>query len=106
MLKYNEPRILEELSALPNFARVAFAAACAERQMADYARVATNLDAFKTVASALDSIWNELMGVPMHHETVTRHLADCMSAMAEPESKEALRTDVQYHRWPMLFAQS
>ena len=93
MLKYDEPKILDELGALPNFARVAFAAACAERQMADYARVATNLDTFKSVASALDCIWNELLGVPTRDETLTRHLSECMSALPQPESPEGQDTD-------------
>lgn len=93
MLNYDEPKLIKSLKTLPNYARVAFAAACAERQMAHYARVTTKSDGLDLVASALDSIWNELMGAPTSDETFRRHLADCMSAMPEPESEEAIATE-------------
>ena len=52
MTQFDRPGTLEKLDALPRFARVAFAAACAERQMASYAQMTTNLDAFRSVSSA------------------------------------------------------
>jgi len=93
MIKYDEQKLIRSLEVLPNFARVAFAAACAERQMADYARVTRKSDGFGSVVAALDSIWSELMGAPTRDDIFRRHLAVCMSAMAEPESPEAMETD-------------
>jgi hypothetical protein len=93
MLDYDESRLMESLENLPKYAKVAFAAACAERQMANYARVTRKSDSFELVASALDPVWNELMGVATSDQTVRYHLADCMSALAEPDSQEAMDTD-------------
>jgi hypothetical protein len=61
--------------------------------MANYARVNTKPGGFDLVASALDSIWNELMGAPTSDETFRRHLANCMSATSEPETEEAIATE-------------
>jgi uncharacterized protein YjaG (DUF416 family) len=93
MIHYDEPKLIRSLETLPNYARVAFAAACAERQMANYAGVNTKPDGFDLVASALDSIWNELMGAPTSDEAFRHHLANCMSAMSEPETEEAIATE-------------
>jgi uncharacterized protein YjaG (DUF416 family) len=81
MLKFDEPQLLDALRRLPNYARVGFAAACAERQVSSYARfnALTKEGDPASITAALDSIWDDLTGKVALEELLKQHLERSMS---------------------------
>jgi uncharacterized protein YjaG (DUF416 family) len=80
MLSYNEPQLVQRLSALPSILQVAFAAACAERLFPAYGvfcRSAGRGDE-ATLREVLDRVWDHLLGNKMTVDQVQDALARCM----------------------------
>jgi uncharacterized protein YjaG (DUF416 family) len=90
ILRYDEKEVLSRLQKLPNRLRVAFAAACAERQLPSYlsfsrATLQGNPDA---LARALGGLWNELEGEPRLDTRVRQDLDTCMSLLPDDDGTD------------------
>jgi uncharacterized protein YjaG (DUF416 family) len=83
ILNYDEKELYRKLEALPNRFRVAFAAACAERQALNYLRFskATGQGAPERVASALRRLWDDLKGATAADTDLKTQLDVCMSLL-------------------------
>ena len=64
ILHFDKSALIAQLDRLPNRLRVAFAAACAERQLPNYARFseATGEESPKRLEDTLRRVWDDIEG--------------------------------------------
>jgi uncharacterized protein YjaG (DUF416 family) len=90
MLRYDEKALTSQLERLPNRLRVAFAAACAQRQVPNYIRFSQvakqgNPD---TLIRALGCIWDDLEGRAATDGQLQRQRDACMSLLPDEEQDD------------------
>jgi len=87
MLRDDEEELWRQLERLPNRLRVAFAAACAERQIPNYFRFskAAGHGNLNILIGALNCLWDELQGKPAPETQLQQQLDSCMSLLPDPE---------------------
>jgi uncharacterized protein len=87
ILRRDEKELWRQLERLPNRLRVAFAVACAQRQVPSYVRFSKvarqgNPDA---LIGALSCLWDELQGKPVAERQLREQLDSCMSLLPDPD---------------------
>ena len=96
-LRFDEPALVRLLAELPNEARVAFAALCAERQLPNYERFSSRSGSGDPDAlrEALVSIWEDLQGRKASSDELESALDRCMDQMPSEEhsSEESAYAD-------------
>jgi uncharacterized protein YjaG (DUF416 family) len=87
ILHHDEKELWRQLERLPNRLRVAFAAACAQRQVANYVRfsTATGQGNPNILIGALSRLWDVLQGDPTTTRQLQQQLDSCMSLLPDPE---------------------
>jgi uncharacterized protein YjaG (DUF416 family) len=90
ILRYDQKELVARLRILPNRLRVAFAAACAERQFPNYVHFSArtrqgNPDA---LAGALGRLWDDLEGKPASDDQLRQNLDTCMSLLPDEDSAD------------------
>lgn len=92
-LHFDEPKLVRFLAQLPTEARVAFAALCAERQLANHERFSSRSRSGDTgvLREALVSIWEDLQGRKIGADELGSTLDRCMNQLPNEEdgSEEA-----------------
>lgn len=83
ILRFDANALIAQLERLPNRLRVAFAAACAERQLPNYFRFseATRQGNPELLASALRYLWEDIEGRPVDSIELKACLDTCMSLL-------------------------
>lgn len=92
MLRFDQEQVLGQLGRLTSRLRVAFAAACAERQLPNYVRFATATEKGNPdlLARALASVWDDLEGRPVSDREFQQQLDSCTSLLPSDEEKFAV----------------
>lgn len=87
MLRFEEIKLAQKLGQLANGARVAFAAACAQRLSASYAKFSTQTGRGDEVAlnGILTRLWNDLNGSQMSDEDLDAMIAACMELVPKED---------------------
>ncbi len=88
ILRHDENKLWAQLGQLPSRLRVAFAVACAQRQVPNYVRfskVAGQGDATALIR-ALSRLWDELEGSAAAKGLLQQQLDSCMSLLPDPEN--------------------
>lgn len=85
MLKFEETRLLREITQLPVPARVAFGAACAERLLPSYERFwrKTGEGDFAALSKMLCSLWDDLSGNTMSGKEIKNRIDASMQLIPE-----------------------
>jgi uncharacterized protein YjaG (DUF416 family) len=83
ILRFDKNALTAQLQELPNRLRVAFAAACAERQLPNYFRFseATGRGSPERLATALRCVWDDIEGRPAGSTELKDCLDTCMSLL-------------------------
>jgi uncharacterized protein YjaG (DUF416 family) len=83
ILRYDEAELVQRLQTLPNRLRVAFAAACAERQLPNYLSfsVATGQGHPSTLTEALDLMWDDSQKKGAAGVGFSERLEECMDLL-------------------------
>jgi uncharacterized protein YjaG (DUF416 family) len=86
-LRFDERELQARLKQLPNKLRVAFAAACAERQLPNYANFsrATGVGDPIRLAGALGRVWDDIEGRTVTDNELQKQLDTCMSLLPDDE---------------------
>ncbi len=89
VLRHDEKVLWSQLERLPDRLRVAFAAACAQRQVPNYVRFskAARRGRPDILIGALNCLWDDLLGRQATEPNLRRQLDACMSLL--PEEQEA-----------------
>ncbi len=87
ILRHDEKELWRQMERLPNRLRVAFAVACAQRQVPNYVRFSKvagqgNPD---VLIGALSCLWDELQGKHAAEGQLQQQLDSCMSLLPDPE---------------------
>jgi uncharacterized protein YjaG (DUF416 family) len=87
ILSFDEKALLAQLRRLPNQLCVAFAAACAQRQLPNYASFAkvTGTGNPALLAKALTCVWEDIGGNSAAHVELREKLNSCMSLLPKDE---------------------
>jgi uncharacterized protein YjaG (DUF416 family) len=87
ILRFDEKALLAQLRRLPNQLCVAFAAACAERQLPNYASFSkvTGTGNPNLLAKALIRIWQDIEGNSATRVELLKKLNSCMSLLPKDE---------------------
>jgi uncharacterized protein YjaG (DUF416 family) len=87
MLEFDERQLKIDLASVPKEARVAFAAACAERLAPAYKRFAeiSGRGAPDLLSSILARLWADLQGVPMTVAESNANIRHCMALVPTEE---------------------
>src|SRR5258708_21682150 len=87
ILRFDAIALLAQLERLPNRLRVAFAAACAERQLPNYFRFseATGQGNPEVLVAALRFLWKDIEGRPVGSIELKDCLERCMSLLPEED---------------------
>jgi uncharacterized protein YjaG (DUF416 family) len=90
ILQHDEDALRRQLERLPRRLRVAFAAACAERQMPNYFRFskATGRGTPECLVSALDDLWEDIEGRSVAERKLRTQLDLCLSLFPEEEQSD------------------
>lgn len=82
-LQFDKSALIAQLERLPNRLRVAFAAACAERQLPNYIRYskASGEGSPERLASALRRVWEDIDGAPAGSAELKACLDTCLSLL-------------------------
>ena len=83
ILQFDKSALIAQLERLPNRLRVAFAAACAERQLPNYIRFskASGEGSPERLASALLRVWEDIDGAPAGSAELKACLDTCLSLL-------------------------
>jgi len=95
ILRFDERALLAELGRLPNHLRVAFAGACAERQLPNYvsfSKLAGTGNA-NLLAKILICIWEDIEGKSASDDELRQKLNSCISLLPNDEAN-ALKQQV------------
>jgi uncharacterized protein YjaG (DUF416 family) len=92
--RFDEPELKAQLDRLPREHRAAFAAACAERLFPAYKRFARDAGQAdpERLRTALDRLWNDLMGEPQTEQEVRASAKTCLALVPSEEDEP---TDAQ-----------
>jgi uncharacterized protein len=87
ILRFDKNALIAQLERLPNRLRVAFAAACAERQLPNYFRFskATGRGSPERLVGALRRVWDDIEGRPAGSTELEDCLETCMSLLPEED---------------------
>ena len=87
MLEFDERQLKINLASVPKLARVAFAAACAERLAPAYKRFAeiSGRGAPELLSSILARLWADLQGVPMAVAESNANIRHCLALVPTEE---------------------
>jgi uncharacterized protein YjaG (DUF416 family) len=87
ILSFDEKELRRQLERLPNGLGVAFAAACAQRQVPNYARFSkvAGQGEPSSLIQALSCLWDELQGKLAAKTQLQQQLDVCMSLLPDPE---------------------
>ena len=88
-LRFDEPELIARLDSLPREHRAAFAAACAERLFPAYVRFSREARqaAPETLRTALNLLWDDLMGVPQPEQEVRASARTCLALVPSEEDE-------------------
>jgi uncharacterized protein YjaG (DUF416 family) len=80
-LRFDDAELIARLAKLPNKLRVAFAAACAQRQLPNYEMFSKKSGSGnpQIFEEALDSVWEDLQGRPVSDVELASTLEKCLS---------------------------
>lgn len=89
ILRFDERELLAQLKQLPNQSRVAFAAACAERQLPNYANFSkvTGPGDPSLLARILNRIWEDIEGNSATDDELQKKLTLCMALLPNDEAE-------------------
>jgi len=89
ILRRDENELWRQLERLPNRLRVAFAAACAQRQVPNYVRFSkvARQGNPEALIDALSCLWDELQGKPAAKSQLQQQLDSCMSLLPDPKQE-------------------
>ena len=92
MYRFDEATLVSELAAVSSRARVAFAAAAATRQLANYERIARQLNAAKAQRprEVADQLWADLQRASIDHDLWSREVDEVMSLLPEESDVRGL----------------
>jgi len=98
LLVFDEMQLTQELRDLAPVGRIAFSAACAERQRPNLSRSTANGsgDVTASFAAAIDAVWQHLLGTPLHDAEVADLIRRCERVMRNEDSEEGWREEVMY----------
>jgi uncharacterized protein YjaG (DUF416 family) len=87
ILHYDEKGLVGQLERLPDRLRVAFAAACAQRQVPSYFRFskAAGQGNPDLLVRAVNCLWDDLEGKPASEGQLQQQLDSCMSLLPDPQ---------------------
>ena len=87
ILRHDESDLWKQLERMPNRLRVAFAAACAQRQVPNYVRFtkAAGQGSPDVLIGALGCLWDDLLGRKVTENELRRQLDACMSVLPDEE---------------------
>ena len=87
ILRFDKSALIAQLEWLPNRLRVAFAAACAERQLPNYFRFsdAAKQGSPERLVAALSRVWDDIEGRPMGSTELNGCLDTCMSLLPKED---------------------
>jgi uncharacterized protein YjaG (DUF416 family) len=90
MILFDEKQLLQKLEQLARSHRVAFAAACAQRQLLSYQRFSakTGFGDFAALENMLESLWKELNGNPMPEKELAAKIDAGMQLIAGEDIEE------------------
>jgi uncharacterized protein YjaG (DUF416 family) len=93
MLSFDKTALIAQLERLPNRLRVAFAAACAERQLPNYFRFAeaTGQESRHRLFGALRCVWEDIEGRPVGSSGLRECLDTCMSLLPKEDEGDLYR---------------
>jgi uncharacterized protein YjaG (DUF416 family) len=83
ILRYDRKKLVYQLQTLPNRLRVAFAAACAERQLPNYLKFsdATGKGSPQVLSEGLDFLWHDLGRHAASNPGLSERLDACMDLL-------------------------
>jgi uncharacterized protein len=86
-LQFDKDALIAQLERLPNRLRVAFAAACAERQLPNYIRFskASGEGNPERLVGALRRVWEDIEGTPVGLAELRDWLDSCMSLLPKED---------------------
>jgi uncharacterized protein YjaG (DUF416 family) len=87
ILRFDKSALVAQLERLPNRLRVAFAAACAERQLPNYFRFseAAKQGSPERLVAALRRVWDDIEGRPVGSSELNGCLDTCMSLLPKED---------------------
>jgi uncharacterized protein len=87
VLRYDERDLWKQLERMPNRLRVAFAAACAQRQVPNYVRFTEVVGQGRpdVLIGALCCLWDDLLGRQATENDLQQQLDACMSLLPDEE---------------------
>jgi uncharacterized protein YjaG (DUF416 family) len=87
VLRHDERDLWKQLERMPNRLRVAFAAACAQRQVPNYIRFtkAAGQGSPDVLIGALGCLWDDLLGGKVTENELRRQLDACMSMLPDKD---------------------
>jgi uncharacterized protein YjaG (DUF416 family) len=86
-VRYDEQEIIRKLDQLHTRAKVAFAAACAERQVPGYVAFSrqTGRGEPHALIDILERVWRDVLGDKMLDDEIQRQLARCMALIPQED---------------------
>lgn len=90
MFLFDEKQLLQKLEQLATNHRVAFAAACAQRQLPCYQRFSakTGIGDFTALENMLESLWKDLNGNPILEKEIETKIDACMQLIPQEDLRQ------------------